>query len=594
MSPTERATVLEGIAGSAGVVIAPAVVVDGGPLRAPRRRVPAEAMAAEIERFERAVAGVQGELKTAGQRLREAGGDAAILDAYVLMVGDPTLAMAVRAEVEERGRSAEWAVTAASARLARQLRAVDDRYLRERSRDIEQLGEQVVRALRGGQGARLERCFEEASIVVAHELSPAEAAAMIHEPVVGFVTEVGTRTSHTAIMARALEIPAVLGVTDALERIDTADRLIVDGLRGQVVVHPTAAEVEQARLRASRYASLVEQLERAPSEPASTRDGARIQLLANVELPQEVGLAREHGAEGIGLYRTEFMYIGRTEPPDEQEQLAVLRTAMQAIGGKPVTLRTFDLGGDKFASSIELPDELNPLLGLRAVRLALAQPDLLLEQLRAMVRASAHGELRIMVPMVCGIEELRQVRGLLAQAHAQVRAAGEPCADHIPLGAMIEVPAAAIMADALAAEADFLSLGTNDLVQYALAVDRSNRALAHLASPFHPSVLRLIVGVMRAARAADCAVSVCGEMASEPLGALLLIGLGLRALSMESVAIPTVREAIRRSSLEELEQVAAEVLDRPTAAEVERCVAERLAPRLRDLLTGQPDGDADG
>jgi phosphotransferase system enzyme I (PtsI) len=406
---------------------------------------------------------------------------------------------------------------------------------------------------------------------------------------VGFVTEIGSRTSHTSIMARALAIPAVVGVHDALQRIGTGDLLVVDGLRGRVVINPDEEQLDEAERRAARYTAMAKELGGRRDLPAISKDGVTVALYANIELPDEAVIAREHGAEGVGLYRSEFLYVNRVHPPDEEEQLAAFRRVLEAMQGRPVTLRTFDIGGDKFVTAFRVPEELNPMLGLRAVRLALSEPEVFLVHLRAMVRASAFGEVRIMVPMVATVDELRSVRELFERARSEVKARGEPMADDIPLGVMIEVPAAAIMAHRFAAAADFMSIGTNDLVQYTLAIDRTNRALAHLASPYEPAILRLIAGVIEAGRLASCPVSVCGEMASEVYGALLLLGLGLRDLSMESVAIPEIKEAIGRVKLSELESLAARSLQLESASEVEDILAEALEPRLRDLITGQPD-----
>ncbi len=321
---------------------------------------------------------------------------------------------------------------------------------------------------------------------------------MVREPAMGFITEVGTRTSHTAIMARALEIPAVVGAADALLSIRTGDMVIVDGLRGEVIIHPDGARLDDARARSARHLAFARGLLSARDQPSVTADGTPVALKANVELPAEAILAVDHGAEGIGLYRTEFLYIDRTTQPDEQEQYELYRAVLEAVAPKPVTLRTFDIGGDKFASSFQLPAEMNPALGLRAVRLALKQPEVFLTQLRAMVRASAHGDLRIMVPMVSSIHEMREVRKLLDRAMSEVGRRGQAHAREIPLGMMVEVPAAAVMADVFAREAQFFSLGTNDLVQYTLAIDRASRTLATQASPLDPSILRLIANVVKA------------------------------------------------------------------------------------------------
>jgi phosphotransferase system enzyme I (PtsI) len=362
--------------------------------------------------------------------------------------------------------------------------------------------------------------------------------------------------------------------------------LIVDGLRGEVIVRPGEVAISDALARSERHLAFARGLLSARNQPCVTSCGVSVALRANVELPAEAILALDHGAEGIGLYRTEFLYIDRSTQPDENEQYELYRAVIEAVAPRPVTLRTFDIGGDKFVSSFELPAEMNPALGLRAVRLALSQPDVFLTQLRAMVRASAHGDVRIMIPMVAGIHELRECRKLLTRAIREIDERGLAHAEKIPLGAMIEVPSAAIMADVFAREAEFFSLGTNDLVQYALAIDRTSRSLAALASPFDPSIVRLIDVVVRAAKAASIPVSICGAMASDPLAAMLLLGLGLRELSMEAAAIPEIKEALRRVSVAECEAAAVAALACDSAEQVEGLVARAFAPRLYDLLTG--------
>ena len=351
-------------------------------------------------------------------------------------------------------------------------------------------------------------------------------------------------------------------------------------------MRPEALEITTAEGRAARHVALALELRGLPASEAATSCGTRVTLRANVELPEEADEAYELGAQGIGLYRTEFLYIDRSTLPTEEEQFAVYKHVVEAMRGRPIVLRTFDIGGDKFASSFRLPEELNPMLGLRAVRLALTREDTFKEQLRAMVRAAALGDVRIMIPMVTSLTELRQVRVLLERATAEVRARGIDVPD-VPLGVMIEVPSAAIMVDRFAKEAAFLSLGTNDLVQYALAVDRGNRTLAYLASCFDPAIVRLIAQVVRAGATHLRAVSVCGAMASDPLAMLLLLGLGVRDFSMEAAAIAEIKEAIHRVTLVEAEAVAAEAVKYTTAEEIEHCMAEAFAPRLYDLLTGE-------
>ncbi len=585
--PTRDAEVLRGIAGTPGVAIGKVVVFGQSRAPCPRRTIGPGEIDTEIQRFEDAVARAQRDLREMSQRLTERSAEASILEAYVLMTGDPVLAEAVRHQIHKEKRGAEWAVAEASDVIAKRLAALDDPYLSERSHDVLFIGDRLLRAFGTSVPEQQNLRLDGPSIIVAHDLSPADTAAMINQPVVGFVTEVGTRTSHTAIMARALEIPAVVGVTDALARISGGDLVVVDGLRGSVLVRPHTPELDEARARGERHTALSRELHGSRDRAATTKDDVRVTLRANVELPAEAILARDHGAEGIGLYRTEFLYIDRSSPPSEDQQFEIFRAVIETMRPMPVTLRTFDIGGDKFISSLKLPPEMNPMLGLRAVRLALSQPEVFLEHLRAMVRASAYGEVKIMIPMISSLSELRQVRVLLDKAIEQVKARGLPYAEEIPLGIMVEVPAAAVLVDLFAQEASFMSLGTNDLVQYTLAVDRTSRSLAYLASSFDPSILRLIRSVVRAGEGWSCPVSICGAMASDPLAAVLLVGLGMRDFSMEAAAIPEIKEALRRVTLVEAEAVAREALRFGTADEVEHCVAEAFAPRLYDLLTGE-------
>ncbi|HHH29756.1 MAG TPA: phosphoenolpyruvate--protein phosphotransferase [Polyangiaceae bacterium] len=575
-----------GIVGSHGVAIAPALVVGTSKVRFRRKRVPVGAQSREWERFVDAVCQVQSDLREKIDALAEGSVEGSILEAYLLMVGDETLARGVHQQVHDQRRCADWAVAVEIERLTAKLEGVDDVYIRERSHDIEFVGDLLLRAL-GGADRLSKLTINEPCVVVARDLSPADTAGMVGAPVKGFVTEVGSRTSHTAIMARALEIPAVIGVQDALMRIGSGDLLIVDALRGRIIVDPSPEQIEDAERRASRYAAMTRELGASRDKLAATSDGTRVILSANIELPEEASIACEHGAEGVGLYRTEFLYVNRVAPPNEEEQLAIFERVVKSMDGRPVTLRTFDIGGDKFATTFRLPGELNPMLGLRAVRLALTERDVFRAHLRAMLRASMHGPVKIMIPLVSSLDELRVCRELITAAREELVREGLDIPE-VPLGVMIEVPAAAIMADAFAAEADFMSIGTNDLVQYALAIDRTNRALAHLASPYDPSILRLVAGVIRAGAERDRPVSVCGEMASEPYGALVLAGLGIRDLSMESVAIPEIKEVLGRVEIEELRDIAHRALGMSTAQQVEMMLEAELEPRLHDIITHEP------
>jgi phosphotransferase system enzyme I (PtsI) len=592
-----RGLVLKGIAGSPGVAVGPALVVGDTRTAYARRHVASAQIESEVERLMQAVEDAKKHLREVSARMPSGPLEtSAILDAYLTMMGDPLLLERVTKKIRDEKKCAEWAVAQASDEIAK-LFAADanerDNYIAERRHDVEFVCDRLLRELTGGVQQLVPR-LDQPVVVIARDLSPADTAGMVREPVIGFITEIGTRTSHTAIMARALEIPAVVGVADALSVVRTGDTLVVDGLRGEVVVNPSDIMIEEARGRGARHLAFARGLLIARNQPCVTRDGEPVSLKANVELPAEAILALDHGAEGIGLYRTEFIYIDRRTMPTEDEQYELYRAVVEAVAPRPVTLRTFDIGGDKFASSFQLPAEMNPALGLRAVRLALSRPDVFLTQLRAMLRASAHGDLRIMVPMVASVQELREVRRLLGRAMNEVDEAGHARARHIPLGMMIEVPSAVVMADVLAREAEFFSIGTNDLIQYTLAIDRGNRSLAPLASPFHPAILRMIRQVSRAASTHAVPVALCGAMASDPLAAVLLVGLGLRELSMEAAAIPEIKEALRRVTTTDCERAAEAALALDTAEAVEELVAGTFAPGLFDLLTGTEDGSYGG
>jgi phosphotransferase system enzyme I (PtsI) len=572
---THQDITLDGIAGSPGHAVGRAKVLDrkGG---AVRRHVASHQVEDELERFDSAVAAAAGRFKAAAERTRGSRAESSILEAYKLMVEDETL----RDEVERRVRidrlCAEWALTSTVEDMARQLAQSGDSYLAERSHDVQFIGQHILESLAGREESTVLSRSGAPGVLVAHDLSPAETATLSRESVLAIVTEVGTRTSHTAILARALEIPAVVGVAGLLARIGDGDVVAVDAVRGQVTIAPSPAVHAEALARGERYKDSLKARRSLRDQPLRTRCGVSIELKGNIELPGEAPIALEQGARGIGLYRTEFLYVNRIVPPTEDEQYETYRRVLEAVAPLPVTLRTFDIGGDKFVSSMQVPSDMNPALGLRAVRLALARPDLFMEQLRAMVRASAHGSLRIMIPMIASLGELAQVKTLLARAIAEVDAAGHPRAPELPLGIMVEVPAAAILADRFAPEADFMSIGTNDLVQYALAVDRSSPELAYLASFFDPAILRLIAGVVAAGAKHHRPVIVCGAMASDPLAAVLLLGMGIRELSLEASSIPDVRAAIESVTIAHAREAAHHAFELGTASEVRLAVEERF------------------
>jgi phosphoenolpyruvate-protein phosphotransferase (PTS system enzyme I) len=595
---SDETEVFRGISGSPGIAIGTVYVIGNEMAQIPRRTVHVEVRDVELERFRGAAARAKAALVELAESSKDRSAAYAVLSAYALMIDDPMLFEAVELRIRQEGRCAEWAVALAIHELAQQLWAVSDPYLRERGRDIEFVGEHVIRAF--DEAGEKKRLPPGPVVLVACDLSPADTAGYVafHPPesedksaqpsaIVAFVTEGGSRTSHTSITARALKLPAVVGVSDVCDAVTTGDTIIVDGLRGVVIARPTESELSDALARAERHRAYTQELGLGRERIAETRDHTVLAVRANVEAPEEAKEAHDEGAEGVGLYRTEYLFIDRSSPPSEEEQFSAFRSVLHAMPDRPVVLRTFDIGGDKFASTFKVPVELNPMLGLRAIRLAQSRPEVFMQHLRAMVRASAHGDVRIMVPMVASLSELDWARTMLDRAVASVRAEGEPVGSDIPLGVMIEVPAAALMAEHFARRASFMSIGTNDLIQYTLAVDRASRRLAHLASPFDPAIARLINLVVEAGRRHDCPVSVCGAMAGEPLAAVLLLGLGVREFSMEIAAIPEIRETFRRVTVEEAAAAAQVALEAPTAAAVEKHLLDAFGAVLGDLLSGE-------
>lgn len=582
---------LLGIAASPGVVVGRAFVADRRRVTVPRRHVASEGADAEVQRLRVALASARVQLEQIRERMAaDAGDHSVILDAHLLMLDDALLVEQSERTIREDCVNAEWALRRTVEKIKEAFDRVDDDYFRERRSDVDFVGERVIRHLMGAsEEISRPHDLHGPVVLVAHELSPADTAALARSDVMAFVTEVGSSTSHTAIMARALTIPAVVGAADALRHVATGDLLVVDGLRGVVLRNPTDAEAADATDRGERYGAFVRSLRSNRAEPARTSDGALVKLRANIELPGEVAVAIDHGAEGIGLYRTEFLYIDRAEPPTEDEQFETFKRIVSTMAPRTVTLRTFDLGGDKFSTAFRIPREMNPALGMRAVRLALREREVFRAQLRAMLRASAFGEVRIMIPMVAAVSELRASRQEFDRAKEELRVAGVAFRD-VPFGIMVETPSAVTMADLLARESDFFSIGTNDLMQYTLAIDRGNEHVAHLARPFDPAILRAIATVARAAKARGIPCALCGAMAAELLAAPVLVGLGVMELSVEPTAVPEIKEALRRIDLADASAFAEELLGIASAEEIEAKVRERYEPAFAALLSNGEGG----
>jgi phosphotransferase system enzyme I (PtsI) len=452
---------------------------------------------------------------------------------------------------------------------------IEDEYLKERIVDINDVGKRILRNLLGKKRIGLEEISERV-VVVAHDLSPSDTAAMHKKNVCGFVTDIGGKTSHTAIMAKSLEIPAVVGAESATQKIKAGDMVIVDGNTGLIILEPDEETLKLYQSESEKLRGITRKFLEQKDLPAVTKDGKAIEISANIELPEDVPAISVHGGQGIGLYRTEFFYMNRKGLPTEEEHYQAYKYVAEEMNPHSVIVRTIDLGGDKFLSQLEMPQEMSPFLGWRAIRFCLARPEIFKTQLRAILRASVHGKLKIMYPMVSGIEELQQANAILKDCKEELKREGKPFDDKIEVGAMIEVPSAAITADLLTAEADFFSIGTNDLIQYSLAVDRTNEKVAYLYDPAHPAVLRMIKSIIDAAHNAGIWVGMCGEMAGDPAFAMILLGLGLDEFSMPPQVIPQIKYIIRSVTIKEAKVFAQQALKLSTGKQVEEFSQAKL------------------
>src|SRR5881398_993645 len=540
----------------------------------------------EIARFEAALVQTRVQILEMQQKIAEAIGakDAAIFDAHLLVVEDRTLIHEVLRKLETDLCNVEWVFQEVATTYAETLNKIDDPYLRERALDIQDVTKRVIRNLQG-KAPKTFLGLSEPHILIAHNLTPSDTAAMNREHVLGLATDLGSRTSHTAIMARSLNIPAVVGLHDITERLETGQQVLIDGTNGLLIVDPTPETLKHYGEVELRRVKVAAQLKELRETRSTTRDGRHIVLSANIELPEDVEAVAANGAEGIGLYRTEFLYLNRTTLPTEDEQFETYRKVAERVRPDPLIIRTFDLGGDKLApGTVDITDELNPFLGWRAIRLCLENIDIFKTQLRAILRASAVGNIKIMFPMISGLEELQGAKAVLAECHEELRRSGVPLDEEIEVGAMIEIPSAALCANVLASEVDFFSIGTNDLIQYTLAVDRVNEKIAHLYEPTHPAILRLLRMIAEAAHAHHIWVGVCGEMAGDVALVPLLLGLGMDELSAGATSVPRVKRAVQSLAIPECRELVEETLNLNTSSEIlSRCL-ELADKRYGDLL----------
>jgi len=567
----------KGIAASEGIVAGRAYVISKVRLPITRKKISPEQLPQEMQRLGQAIRdaireleGIRGEL--AAHTSRE---PFSIIDAHLLLIQDEALWKEIEQVIEEEQINAEWAVRKVVDRWMKVFDTLSDEYLRERGHDVDLAGERILAKLVGHKEKDLSQ-IQEPVIVVAPDLRPDQTAAMLFSKVLGFATDIGSRTSHTAIVARSLEIPAVVGLERITEQVEDGDYMILDGIEGNVIINPDPSFCSIYQGKKAKFDALNKLLERYAAPPSLTQDQQQIQLSANLEILDETNFLEKYGAEGVGLYRTEYLYMDRTALPTEEEHFENYRKLAEAASPYEAIIRTFDLGGDKFASELKLAPEMNPALGLRAIRFGLRSPQILKTQIKGILRASAFGKTKVMFPLISGLEEVLEAKRILHEAMEELDRQGVKFDHKIPVGIMIEVPGAALTADKLAEQVDFFSIGTNDLIQYVLAIDRINEYVSYLYQPLHPAVLMMIKRTVDAGHNAGIKVAMCGEMANDPFFLPVLVGMGLDQLSMPSRLIPMVRKVLKGLKASELGAMVDEILRLPTAEDVKHFLNARI------------------
>lgn len=573
---SQRSRIFRGIGASPGVAVGNVFLVDGREVRFRRYHIEADQVSYEVDRLRDAVDQSVLQLETIRNKLTRTSHDHdAILEAHEMMLRDPIVADEAIDHIRTQQLNAEWAVSKVIGRLRSAFDRLADPYFRERRSDIDFVRDRIIRNLTG-QSADLSDLehLAEGTVLVAHELSPVDAALLSRHRVTGFVTEVGGKTSHTAIIARSLDVPAVVGAPGILDAVGSGDAIVVDGSQGEVTLRPARNTIDEARSRGNRYRIAELELIEAQSLPAITVDGRELTISGNIELPSEIASVLERGGEGIGLYRTEFLFLGRTTPPDEEEHYRSYCQVFEAAGERTVTIRTLDVGGEKLFGALDYRAEVNPALGLRAIRYCLHHPSVFEPQLAGLLRAATRGDARLMLPMVSAVEEIERVREIIETISMRLSAEGKEHRADLPLGVMIEIPSAAIVADQLAPHCDFFSIGTNDLLQFLLAVDRNNERVDYLYDSAHPAVLRVLKSVASAASQAEIPVAVCGEMAGDLDAIPLLLGLGFDELSMNAGAIPRVKRLIRELRHEDSVYLLQSALECTSSTQVHSLIAD--------------------
>lgn len=571
---------ITGIPASPGIVFGKALVLKEEKIVLDTQKISEDQVEAEVARFYAGREAAVEQLNSIHQRALKSLGEekAAIFEGHLMILEDEEL----EEEIIDYLRSNKVNASVAASKIIDQqvemLSEIDDEYLKERAGDIRDIGNRLIKNILGMHIVDLGDITEE-SILVAYDLTPSETAQLNLEKVLGFITDIGGRTSHTSIMARSLELPAIVGTNDVTARVNTGDYLILDAVNNRVYVNPTQAEIDELKTLEAKLAEEKAELAKLKDLPAVTLDGHKVDVVANIGTIRDCEGAHRNGAEGVGLYRTEFLFMDRDQLPSEEEQFIAYKEVVEAMDGRLVVLRTMDIGGDKELPYLNLPKEMNPFLGWRAVRIALDRREILHAQLRAVLRASAFGKLAVMFPMIISVEEIRELKSVLETLKAELRAEGKAFDENIQVGVMVETPSAAVNAKFLAKEVDFFSIGTNDLTQYTLAVDRGNELISHLYNPMSPSVLGLIKQVIDASHAEGKWTGMCGELAGDERATLLLLGMGLDEFSMSAISVPRIKKLIRHMNYQEVKALADEALQKPTAAEIEQLIQAFLAEK---------------
>ena len=571
---------ITGIPASPGIVFGKALVLKEEKIVLDTQKISEDQVEAEVARFYAGREAAVEQLNSIHQRALKSLGEekAAIFEGHLMILEDEEL----EEEIIDYLRSNKVNASVAASKIIDQqvemLSEIDDEYLKERAGDIRDIGNRLIKNILGMHIVDLGDITEE-SILVAYDLTPSETAQLNLEKVLGFITDIGGRTSHTSIMARSLELPAIVGTNDVTARVNTGDYLILDAVNNRVYVNPTQAEIDELKTLEAKLAEEKAELAKLKDLPAVTLDGHKVEVVANIGTIRDCEGAHRNGAEGVGLYRTEFLFMDRDQLPSEEEQFIAYKEVVEAMEGRLVVLRTMDIGGDKELPYLNLPKEMNPFLGWRAIRIALDRREILRAQLRAVLRASAFGKLAVMFPMIISVEEIRELKSVLETLKAELRAEGKAFDENIQVGVMVETPSAAVNAKFLAKEVDFFSIGTNDLTQYTLAVDRGNELISHLYNPMSPSVLGLIKQVIDASHAEGKWTGMCGELAGDERATLLLLGMGLDEFSMSAISVPHIKKLVRHVSYQEAKALADEALQKPTAAEIEQLIQAFLAEK---------------